>query len=133
GLAPSKEAVGSTRVAPPPGERLIGPKELLRKVRTALYDWTQTVRLAVAEHEGAHASCKDGCAYCCYQKVIIDLGQGALIYLYLHDRWTPALELRLLEADQLLTGATHADWLAQRRPCPFLQEIAFGAGRCSIY
>jgi Fe-S-cluster containining protein len=114
-------------------EYSISSAQLLRKVRTATFDLANEGRALVAKTEGRPVSCTPGCAYCCYQKIVLDIAQGLAIYLHLRERWTPALERRLLAADRDMTRSTHAAWLGQRRPCVFLKEEAFGRGTCTIY
>ncbi len=115
-------------------EELITPRDLLRKYRTALFDHDREARTHL-EREGRHLRCERGCAFCCYAKILTDLGEGALIYLFLKatGQWSPALERRLAEADAAMTSASHSEWLPLRRPCVFLKEEAFGRGLCQVH
>jgi Fe-S-cluster containining protein len=114
--------------------QLITAGQLLRHYRRALFDHGQAARTAIEHHLGP-TRCSSGCAYCCYSKVIVDLAEGVMMYLFLKasDQWTAALEQRLLEADRAMTAVPHRDWLLQRRPCVFLKEVAFGEGTCRVY
>ncbi len=113
-------------------ERLLTTKELLRYVRTNVFDVHGFGRRAI-EREHGEVTCKPGCAYCCYAKIIVHVADGIIIYLALRPQWTPTLERKLIDADRALTAASHAEWLGKRRPCVFLREERFGKGTCSIY
>lgn len=115
--------------------RLITTKELVRLVRTNIHDYATLGRAAHERHHNVTVTCRAGCAYCCYQKVLVDAGQGAIIYLYLRQqgRWTPALMEALAAADKAMAPVSHHDWLATRTPCVFLKEERFGEGRCTVY
>ena len=110
-------------------ERLITPRELLKVARKRTFDAHRLARMGVEERLGA-VTCKKGCAFCCLAKILIDPGQGALLYLLLREdgKWTPALEARLLAADREMTARTHAQWMAEQRPCVFLRGNA-----CQVY
>lgn len=114
---------------------LITPGDLLRNVRTRMFDFGHFGRLKVTEALGREPDCGAGCAFCCYPKVLIDGSQGALIAIYLNQtgRLTPALVKRLAEADAAMAPVSHAEWHARRIPCVFLTEKARGLGRCSVY
>lgn len=117
-----------------PREVLITPAQLLRNYRRDIFDFAAVASSDVAKSMGP-LSCGKGCAYCCYSKVLIDLGEAALIYLHLKTsgQWTPALERKLQDADAAMTPVSHADWLPLHRPCVFLKEKGFGHGECQVY
>lgn len=114
-------------------EKLISGRQLLRVVRMQLFDLSEGGRKVVEQQTGKAPTCKKGCGYCCYQKVVMSAAEGVLIYLFLRDSWTPALEARLVAADREMTNHTHATWLAARRPCVFLKEDGYGHGACEVY
>jgi hypothetical protein len=107
---------------------LIGPKDLLKRVRVAVYDAGNEMR-RYADELG-EVSCKRACNNCCHQKVLSTPAEGLAIYLYLNSlgRWSDALEARLEEDDAYGTKTNHADWFKERRPCPFLKD-----GACGVY
>lgn len=113
---------------------LISATRLLRHYRRDLFD-AHALSRARLEHALGELSCSRGCAFCCYAKVVIDLGQGILIYLWLKSTgaWTSALEARLLEAEAAMAPVPHAEWLPRRVPCVFLKEYEYGKGICTVY
>jgi Fe-S-cluster containining protein len=116
------------------GMVLITPARLVRHYRAQLHDYHAEAR-AYMERRLGKLSCGKGCAFCCYSKVIIDLGEAAVIYLYLKatGQWTEALARKLAETDRAMAPTPHGQWLEQRRPCVFLKETSFGHGACSVY
>jgi Fe-S-cluster containining protein len=115
--------------------QIIGSKELLKKVRPLLFDIAQDARKLAETSLNKPITCAKECAWCCYQKVIVNVFEGAMIYAYLVEtkRWSSAVEAKLRWADKAMTEATHAAWLAQRMPCPFLHETEPGRGECTVY
>ena len=107
---------------------------LLRKIRGTVGAAHAEARQHFERRYGP-AMCRDGCAFCCYSKVLVTITEGAAIYLYLRSEglWNAELEARLVSADAELTPVSHADWLPKRKPCVFLDETAFGQGRCTVY
>lgn len=107
---------------------LIGPKELLKRVRMAVYDAANEAR-KFADGLGT-VSCRRSCNNCCHQKVLSTPAEGLAVYLFLRDqgRWSEALETRLADEDAYATKTNHAEWFREKRPCPFLKD-----GACSIY
>lgn len=116
-----------------PQDAMVPVHQVLRRIRTGTFDVANEGREIIADREGKPVSCASGCAYCCYQKITVDIAQGLAIYLYLHPTWTPELEQRLIEADREQTRHRHATWFQMRRPCVFLKEESFGRGTCTVY
>ncbi len=108
---------------------------LLRRVRLHTFDLAAVAHQGFVQFEKRKPTCRTGCSFCCYQKVLIDAATGAMIYLYLvaEGRWSPGLEARLLAADREIAPVAHHNWLPLKRPCVFLKEKAFGLGTCTIY
>lgn len=74
-------------------------------------------------------SCREGCAPCCHQYVLISLIDAMILYdrLLAENRWDGLREpLRL--AGEAMIGQSRAAWFAQYRPCVLLQDQ-----RCSVY
>lgn len=114
----------------------IPASDLLRQVRPLVSAAAQTARAALAhsllhEGQGREISCRKGCAYCCHAKVLIDVFEGARIYLYLKKlgRWTPTMRARLAAADAQATAHTHAAFMRAKIPCTFLDK----KGACAVY
>jgi hypothetical protein len=107
---------------------LIGPRELLRRMRIKTFDAAKEVA-KMASTLGV-VSCKKGCDNCCHQKVLSTPAEGLPIFLYLQFKglWSTELEDELAEADVHGTRTSHHDWFMERRPCPFLRK-----GECSVY
>jgi Fe-S-cluster containining protein len=107
---------------------LIGPANLLKRIRIAVYDAGAEMR-KLANQLG-EVSCKRSCDNCCRQKVLSTPAEGLAIFLYLNSlgRWSDALEARLEEDDAYATKTNHADWFKEKRPCPFLKD-----GACGVY
>ena len=103
---------------------------LLRDVRTATFDAASFLRSGID-----NPSCHDGCAGCCYAKVLVGEEVGPQLYLHLKatGQWTPELRARLEDAAAGMDVTSHADWLPLRRPCALLDERGFGRGRCRVY
>jgi Fe-S-cluster containining protein len=110
---------------------LVRPAALLRRVRDTNRAFEDFARKAIAKRKLGDITCRAGCAHCCKSKIIIDAGQGAVIYLALkaHKRWTPALEAQLLAEDRLMAPVSHSDWHHRRRPCVFLGTD----NRCTVH
>lgn len=89
----------------------------------------------VTHEERGPVTCSEGCAYCCYQKILAHAAVGAAVYLHLLDagRWTSVMREALAESDRAQTADSHGRWVIRRIPCPFLAERSFGKGRCTIY
>jgi hypothetical protein len=114
---------------------LIPSRRLLRLVRTQLFDYNAIARELFAADTGAEVTCRRGCAYCCYAKIVCDAATGALIFMYLYEEglWTPALVQRLRDADAAMTALPHARWMGERHPCVFLAETEYGKGTCMVH
>jgi Fe-S-cluster containining protein len=115
--------------------QLISADQLLRNVRTRMFDYSKVMRELFVKETRKEPTCTAGCAYCCFAKVLIDAGTGAMIYLYLrkHGLWSDELERRLEKADREMAPTAHGAWLATRTPCVFLKSKEFGRGMCTIY
>lgn len=113
---------------------LITPRDLLRKVGTRQFDYSRALR-AEAEKRVGPVSCTEGCAWCCYSKIMIDAGTGGILAVALEQegRWTPELRQKLAAADSAMSRATHHDWFETRTPCVFLDETSPGHGSCTVY
>lgn len=116
-----------------PQDAMVPAHQLLRRIRAGTFDVATQSREVAAEQAGSPISCASGCAYCCYQKMTVDIAQGLAIYLYLRPTWTPELEQRLIDADREQTRHRHVTWFEMRRPCVFLEEESFGRGTCAVY
>jgi Fe-S-cluster containining protein len=118
------------------GSNLISTAALLRAFDEALASLSGMAR-ARAETGFAQIACRQGCAFCCYQKIVVTVAAGTLIYLYLQQskRWVPQTIAVLSEADRRMTNDSHPQYVARRQPCPFLLEEggAVGRGACTIY
>ncbi len=116
------------------GEILFGRADLLRYYQKNLFDFHAKGR-AYLERTVGKLSCHKGCAFCCYQKILVNVPDGALMYLHLKatEQWTAALQQRLVEADREMTHVPHGEWLPLRRACVMLKEQTFGCGTCRIY
>jgi Fe-S-cluster containining protein len=112
----------------------ITPRDLLRKYRTDLFDFSAAGLEWISQKVGP-VSCRRGCSYCCSAKVVIDVGEGVLIYLHLvaTGQWNEGLMEKLAEADDAMSAVSHDQWLPQRRPCVFLKEKEYGKGECGVY
>jgi Fe-S-cluster containining protein len=116
--------------------RLVTRRELLRLVQTKNFDYSQGLRREYERIQpNQKITCADGCSFCCYAKILVDAGTGAILYMHLERKgeWTPALEAKLLAADKALTASTHAEWLGKSIPCALLDEESPGRGRCTVY
>lgn len=107
---------------------------LLKGIKQATTDLSRESRVHAVRSKGP-LTCKSGCAYCCYQKLLVAPWDGIYLYLYIKatGAWTPALRQKLVQADRDLTDHTHRQWLLKRVPCVFLAETAFGKGTCTVY
>jgi hypothetical protein len=108
---------------------------LMRRYRKSVFDFSAHARKEVERHGGVAPTCKNGCAYCCYPKIVINVYAGAMIFLHLRSegRWTPAMKAKLIVADAVMTPIPHDDYLAKRIPCVFLKEDSYGHGSCSVH
>ncbi len=116
--------------------RLITPAELVRRHRMRVFDYAGASRKAVTRDLGREPICRSGCAWCCYAKIVMDAGHGAMIALWLEleGQWTPALVERLRAADAAMAPVDHAAWLGSKVPCAFLKPgVVPGQGHCSVY
>lgn len=113
---------------------LIGAGSLVRKYRQDIAEFSRGGRGFVESQLGP-LNCAERCAYCCYAKIIVSLGEGTAIYLYLKSSglWSNELEERLREADRLMTPVPHGEWMGLHKPCVFLKETTFGEGTCQVY
>jgi Fe-S-cluster containining protein len=115
---------------------MIPATRLLRKLKQLTADLAYESRIEATKV--GKLTCKPGCAFCCYPKILTAAWDGLTIYLYLKatGRWTPEFRERLVAADIMMTKFTHDSWLGQKVPCVFLdQEVSgpMGEGMCSIY
>lgn len=109
--------------------------QMLRRVRTKIFDFSRFARKMVAADIGFDPPCSSGCAWCCNAKVVMDGGHGAVLAAWLHHerRWTPELVAQLEAADREMAPVSHADWITKARPCVFLKATGPGAGKCTVY
>lgn len=78
------------------------------------YDFLSNVKYA--------ASCRRGCAHCCYHPFLISLPEGILLYRYLvdHGKWNLELRQRVMVAATQVDGVPYEMWLLGKIPCPLL-------------
>jgi Fe-S-cluster containining protein len=112
---------------------LISAHTLVRTAGRLLQDLATKTRAQMEKTLGKPATCRPNCAFCCYAKIVIDVPQGALIYLYLRPDWPEGFENELARADRELSAVRHDQWLLKMRPCVLLEEDERGQGRCRAY
>jgi Fe-S-cluster containining protein len=115
--------------------KLIPATDLLRAVYETTASLSGHVRAKVSAEIGP-VTCKQGCSFCCYQKVLVTAAAGTLIYLHLKQAkmWGPEMIAYLSKTDRIMTSHSHEEYAAKRLPCPFLRESGvLGRGECGIY
>ena len=147
------QAAGRSAVRPPAAARserpdltrwASGRTRLLRRYGRTAADVVALAEcvLARAEREMAAArradppvrppACQRGCAWCCYLLVPVSVPEVVLLAQYLRDTRSAAeleaLIARLASHASRTGGATAAEYLAARLPCPLLVD-----GACSAY
>lgn len=121
-----------------PDRTLITTDMLLRNYRGSLSEAVSVNRQGARQHaeqNGRAIACEMGCAYCCYQKILVGASEGLAIYdeLKQSGRWTPELQAKLKEADRVMTDNDHAVFFDLKIPCAFLEEESPGRGKCTAY
>ncbi len=113
----------------------VSTAELVCRYRMRVFDYADISRKAVTRDLGRNPICRSGCSWCCYAKIVMDAGHGAMIALYLVQEglWTAALEARLAAADTAMFRIDHGAWLRSLTPCVFLDAKEPGKGTCSVY
>ena len=113
-------------------------KALLRNFTTFLAAAAADIKTHAHGHaasNGRTITCENGCAHCCYQKILVSGAEGVTIYAYLREvgLWTPEMVAKLTEADKRMTSMSHHDYFVEKIPCPFLAVEKPGWGQCTIY
>lgn len=87
----------------------------------------QTLKIGIGEK----ATCRKGCAHCCYHPVVASILEGVLLYKKLKDSglWTPSFKQKLEAHFALVVGLEPEIWTTSGIPCPLLTEQR----TCSAY
>lgn len=121
-----------------PDRLLISTDMLLRNYRGALTEANSDNRKGARQHAEQNdrtITCEMGCAYCCYQKILVGAAEGLAIYGELKSTggWTPEIQAKLKEADRAMTENDHSVFFDLKIPCAFLDEESPGRGKCTVY